>query len=91
MKVIASYFLTLWKCLIFCLKTIIYLLKLTANIFHHFVGAGRLKKFEVVELQFVLDKDNIISQKQMTNIIQMTQKTISESFHAIGKNQKEEK
>lgn len=49
------------------------------------------KKFEDTELQTILDKDPNLTQIQMAEMLNVTQKTISERLHAMGIIQKEGK
>ena len=46
------------------------------------------KKFEDAELQAVWDKDDILSQKQMAEMLNVTQQTILDRLKAMGKIQK---
>lgn len=52
---------------------------------------GQPKKFENADLQALLDKDSTQTLKQLAKALNVTQSTISERLHALGKIQKEGK
>ena len=49
---------------------------------------GQQKKFEDAELQEILDEDEILSQKQMSTMLNVAQQTISDRFKGMEKDPK---